>query len=738
MTGNKSQKKKIFIISNRLPIFIRRKKGGFSIQQSPGGLATGFRAITQEENVYLIGWPGLWPNSEKEKENIKTILNENQCQPVFLSPAELEKYYYGFTNNTIWPLFHYFPTYCSFEKSDWEVYKRVNQKFFNIVSEMAGPNDIFWIHDYHIMLLPSLLREKFPQSSVGFFLHIPFPSSEVFRILPWRKEVLKGLLGADLIGFHTYEYARHFLSSVLRLLDLEHELGSISVDNRIVKVDNFPIGIDFDNIERSLEKISVLREIKKLQQDTKAAERKIILSVDRLDYSKGIPQRLMGIELFLENNPQWHEKVIFIMLCVPSRTKVKHYSQLKEEVDGLIGKIIGRFGTPSWIPIHYMYRSLPFNRLLPLYAIADVALVTPLRDGMNLVAKEFVAAKKDNQGVLILSETAGAASELGEALLVNVNNKEDIADAFSQALDMSGEEQESRMTFMRKRLHNYDIFKWTKSFIERLEETKKIQTQHAHCKLNTEWQNKLIQDYKKSKKRLLLFDYDGTLIYFTVKPDQAQPDEELLKLLTVLAKNPNNKLVIISGRDCKTLEKWLGKIPCALIAEHGAMIKNGPSQEWKKQMEFSTEWKDQIKSILNTYSLHIPGSFVEEKDYSIAWHYRRSNPDLGQMRSSELFDYLSEFLANTDMQVIHGNKVIEVRVAGVNKGEASRHFLGLKTWDFIMALGDDWTDEDIFKILPQSAYSIKVGFKTTKARFYIESPDVCRNLLRDLKNGNGA
>jgi len=519
---------------------------------------------------------------------------------------------------------------------------------------------------------------------------------------------------------------------VLRLLDLEHDLGSISVDNRIVKVENFPMGIDFESFEKILKQTSIQRDIKKLQEETKAEERKIILSVDRLDYSKGIPHRLKGIELFLETNPQWHKKIIFIMLCVPSRTKVKHYSLLKEEVDGLVGKINGRFGSPSWIPIHYMYRSLPFNKLLPLYYMADVALVTPLRDGMNLVAKEFVASKKDNRGVLILSETAGAASELGEALLVNVNNKEDIAEALSQALNMTEEEQKSKMELMRKRLFNYDIFKWTKSFIKRLEEVKKIQAQHEHWKLNSKWQKKLILDYKKSKKRLLLLDYDGTLISFTPKPDQAQPDKELMRLLLTLSQNAYNKLVIISGRDSSTLQKWLGKIPCALIAEHGAMIKNGPDQDWKKQKDFSTEWKDQIKSILNTYSLHVPGSFVEEKDYGIAWHYRRANPDLGQLRSSELFDYLSEFLANTDLQVMHGNKVIEVRIAGINKGEASKYFLGLKPWDFILALGDDWTDEDIFKILPPSAYSIKVGFKTTQARFYIESTEVCRNLLRKL------
>lgn len=735
MNKEQNQKKNFFIISNRLPVSIKRKKETFGVQQSPGGLATGLRMISQRENLRLIGWPGLWPHNQKERQTISEMLKEHQCHPVFLSPPELEKYYYGFSNKALWPLFHYFPTYCTIEESEWKTYKKVNEKFAEKIFELAGPRDMFWVHDYHLMLLPELLRKEFPESTIGFFLHIPFPSSEVFRILPWRKEILKGLLGADLIGFHTYEYVRHFLSSVLRLLNLEHELGTISVDNRFVNVENFPMGIDFVNIEKTLKESPTQRAIKKLREETQAGKRKIILSVDRLDYSKGIPERLRGIEYFLRKNPRWHNEITFIMLCVPSRTKVKQYSMLKEEVDALVGKINGRFGGPNWTPIHYMYRSLPFKKLLPLYALADIALVTPLRDGMNLVAKEFVASKIDNNGVLILSETAGAASELGESLLINVNSKEDIALELARALEMDNGEQTFRMKPMRDRLFSYDIFKWTNSFVSRLKEIKELQAQHEHWKLNSKLRKELMADYQKSKKRLLLLDYDGTLISFEPKPDQAEPDKELEEILTKLSDNARNQLVVISGRDRVTMEKWLGHIPCALIAEHGTSVKKGPDHAWKTRKALSTQWKDQVKPILSTYSLHVPGSFIEEKEYGLAWHYRKSNPELGQMRASELFDYLSEFLANTDLQVMHGDKVIEIRNAGVNKGEAAKQFLDQKAWDFILAMGDDWTDEDLFKILPLSAYSIKVGLKITQARFYIDSPDICRGLLKELMSG---
>jgi trehalose 6-phosphate synthase/phosphatase len=733
MGKKRESKGKTIIVSNRLPVTISKRKEGLKIQESPGGLATCLRSLGEESDVVFVGWPGYWPANDAEKRFIRNnLIKHHKCYPVFINPAEIGKYYYGFTNRTLWPLFHYFSTYCAYEESEWEAYKRVNQKFFQEIYKLTDPQDVFWIHDYHLMLLPALIRGSYSNSTIGFFLHIPFPSSEIFRILPWREEILEGLLGSDLIGFHTYEYARHFLSSVLRLLGYEHEFGSIHVENRIVNVENFPMGIDSAHIEELLQQPSIQKEIKNLRETTRAQKRKIVLSVDRLDYTKGISQRLKSIELFLEKNPYWHGRFICIMLCVPSRTKVRQYSLLKEEVDRLVGTINGRFGRPGWIPIHYMYRSLPFDKLLPLYAVADVALVTPIRDGMNLVAKEYVASKTDNTGVLILSETTGAASELGEALRINVNNKVEVAEALIRALDMSEKEQSGRIESMRKRLFEYDVFQWARSFMKRIEEIKEIQDQFEHQKLSEEWKKRLISDFKKGKNRLLLLDYDGTLVPFTLKPDQAKPDVGLKRLLYSLTRDSKNSLVIVSGRNRETLERWLGKTPCGLVAEHGVWIKQDPSHAWEMTKSLSSDWKEQLKPILKTYEVRVPGSLVEEKEYGIAWHYRKANPDLGQLRSSELFDYLNEFLAATDLHVMHGNKVIEVRVSGINKGNGIMPWLSKGKWDFILALGDDWTDEDLFKVLPAKAYSIKVSYGPSKARFYLESPQSTRNLLREL------
>jgi trehalose 6-phosphate synthase/phosphatase len=733
MDSSKRKSGRLIIVSNRLPVTISKKKGNLEIQPSPGGLATALRALHTEKQVLFFGWPGYIPESSDEQRFIESNLKEkHRCFPVFLTRREINKYYYGFANRTLWPLFHYFASYCTFEKSEWDAYRRVNQKFFKEIIQVSTEKDTFWIHDYHLMLLPNLLRAYFPQCDIGFFLHIPFPSSEIFRILPWRNEVLVGLLGSDLVGFHTYEYARHFLSSVLRLLGYEHEFGAISIENRNVMVDNFPMGVDAQNIMRLLQQESTRRDIKKFQNIIEKKDRKVILSVDRLDYSKGIPHRLQAFEDFLSRHPEWRENLIYIMLCVPSRTKVRDYVLLKQEVERLVGKINGRFGAPDWMPIYYMYRSLPFHRLLPLYSLADVALVTPVRDGMNLVAKEYVASRTDDSGVLILSGTAGAEAELGEALVVNVYSKEAIVDALSQALKMPREEQMQRMETMRQRILDYDIHRWTRSFIAGIEEAKKRKSQRKHRQLTDKWMKRLLSDYQKGKKRLLMFDYDGTLISFAKKPEDAKPDTELKRLLLILARKRKNHLAIISGRDRSTMEKWLGDMPCSLAAEHGAWIRFDPHSGWKAQKTVTTDWKIQVMPILKAYEARVPGSFVEEKELGLAWHYRKANPELGEIRSCELFDNLNEFLANTDLQLMHGKKVIEVRPRGINKGQAAHNLLMRDTYDFVLAVGDDWTDEDLFKALPEGAYSVKIGYGTTNARFFLDSPQACRCCLHDL------
>lgn len=369
----------------------------------------------------------------QRREQLKSaLISEFKAYPVFLSEMAMEKFYHGFCNKTIWPLFHYFPSYAVYDVDYWTNYKQVNEEFCKEILKILKPGDVVWVHDYHLMLLPKMLRDKAPDTAIGFFLHIPFPSYEVFRLLPsrWRKAILEGMLGADLIGFHTHDYTQYFARCVTRITGYEHNMNRINMGDHIAKADTFPMGIDFDKFHNAADSPEVVDKIDEIRSILPGC--KIVLSIDRLDYTKGIVNRLRGYEAFLERSQDWHGKVTLIAVVVPSRVKVEHYQQMKKQIDELVGKINGRFGSVNWTPILYSYRYIPFEELIALYKTSDIALVTPLRDGMNLIAKEYIAAKTDGRGVLILSEMAGASKAMGEDVIINPSNIEEIADAPSR------------------------------------------------------------------------------------------------------------------------------------------------------------------------------------------------------------------------------------------------------------------------------------------------------------------
>jgi trehalose 6-phosphate synthase/phosphatase len=723
---------KLLIVSNRLPITITKRENKIRIQSSVGGLATGLDSFYKLHHSIWIGWPGIASERiSRNKRSITRKLAAENCYPVFLNQHDIENYYYGFCNRTIWPLFHYFTQHSTYSKYAWESYKQINEFFAKIIVKFVEPDDRIWIHDYQLMLLPKFLRKKLPDAKIGFFLHIPFPSSDVFRLLPCRDEIVEGILGADLIGFHTYDYVHHFIESVHRLLGYEHTPGRITADNRIVKVDAFPMGIDYERLAHAVNGVEVQKEIKKIRK--KVGERKIILSVDRLDYTKGIPERLEAFDYFLERYQKYREKVTLILVAVPSRTGVEQYALLKKRIDELISKINGKFGTLEWMPIWYLYRYLPFQNLVPLYSVADVALITPLRDGMNLIAKEFLAAKIDSKGVLILSEMAGASKELGEAIIVNPNNKEEIADAIKNALELSEDEQIMRNETMQKRLMRYNVERWAIDFMDSLSHIKEVQQHTISKRLTPETRRNLIRDYAKSKRRLLLLDYDGTLISFIDRPEKAKPDKQLYKILQSLTQKRKNEVVIISGRNKEILDQWFGNLNLGLVAEHGVWFK-GKKQVWQLIEPLRSEWKNQIRPILELYVDRTPGSFIEEKDFSLVWHYRKTDPKLATIRTGELKEALSYLTNNLNLGILEGSKVIEVKGIGINKGHAALKWILKEKWDFIMAIGDDWTDEDTFAVLPAQAYSIKVGMGMTRAQYNIGYPYEARQLLQELQD----
>jgi len=661
--------RRILLVSNRLPITIEKRKGGFHYHPSIGGLATALSSICTKYNYKWIGWHGVTSQSKK----IESKLSEYNCYPVFIGKKDVEKYYHGFCNETLWPLFHYFPRTTKYDFRQWESYKKVNELFRDRIVEIAKPDDIIWIHDYHLMYLASLLRNELPDATIGFFLHTPFPPLEIFRLLPWRIEILKGVLGADLIGFHTYEYSNNFLNAILCLLGIDHELGNVLFEERTVKVDVLPIGIDFEAHFNALNNENVKKEIHKFQSVT--GKRKIIFSIDRLDYIKGIPERLAAYETFLIKNPSWHEKTTFVLAVSPSRGYRGEYQLLNSEINELVGKINGKYGTMGWTPIVYIHRTLPFNTLNALYAIADVALITPIRDGMNLVAKEYIATCSDGKGVLILSEMAGAAKELGEAVLVNPNDKEEVAEAIKKALEMPEKEQITRNKAMQNRLRFYDIERWTKQFLGRLLEVKDSQEIMSAKIVDNEIRFQMLTDYYKSSSRLILLDYDGTLVPFASKPEDAKPDNTLLEILKKLSDVPENEVVLITGRDRETLDRWFNNLNISLVAEHGAWIKKKESKEWKVIEPLTSEWKKEIRSILQLFLDRVPGSFIEEKDFSLAWHYRDVEEEASISLSHELMTILTQISANLEIGVLKCSKVIEIKNVGINKGRAGLRFL---------------------------------------------------------------
>lgn len=730
---------RLVIVSNRLPISLEEQDGKVIAKESVGGLATGLNAYLDsladdssfDGEPLWVGWPGMFLDDPDKFDFTQKIMGKFRICPVNLSTEQMDRFYLGFCNSTLWPLFHYFTSYVQFKDEFWQSYQEVNAIFCRTLESLLQPGDLLWIHDYQIMLLPKMIRGQCPDVSIGYFLHIPFPSYEVFRLLPqtWRTRLLQGLLGSDLVGFHTYDYTQHFLRSVSAILGLEHHLGKIMVGDRLVKADAFPMGIDYQKYAQAARDPRTQAEKKALR--TSLGSVKIMLSIDRLDYSKGITNRLQGYELFLQKHPKWHERVVLMLVVVPSRTGVGKYQEMKRQIDELVGAINGRFGKLSWNPIIYQFTAYPLRELTMLYDISDVALVTPLRDGMNLIAKEYIAAKTENRGVLVLSETAGAVIELGETLIVNANSIADIAESMRLALEMPKDEQVRIMGLLKERLELFDVNHWAEDFMNSLLLIKAEQERMESTFISAESALDIVRKYKNAAGRLLLLDYDGTLAPFHDAPSMACPAEETRQILAALAATPETQVVVLSGRDRHNLERCLGDLPVALVAEHGVWVRE-TGGDWRMIRPLLNAWKEQIRPILDRFSSRVPGAFTEDKDFSMAWHYRRADRLLGAQRARELAETLRGLASNVGIQVLQGPMVVKVRSAGISKAVAAMHFSAKRQWGFILAMGDAESDEEMFKTLPPEAVTIRVGHDLSHATYNIRNTRAACVLLKNF------
>jgi trehalose 6-phosphate synthase/phosphatase len=682
------------------------------VTPSSGGLATALQAIRGES--MWVGWPGTVVPPALEK-RVAQRLARNHLHPVLLSAHEEEDFYNRVCNDTLWPLFHYFSDRLRITPEAWQRYVDVNERFADAILEHCGPQSRVWIHDFHLMLVPGLLRQREPRLSIGFFLHTPFPSSEVYRLLPAREQLLRGVLGADYVSFQIGDYARHFRSSVLRILGVDSEPDWLEIDGRRVGIGVDPIGIDVDGFRSTLEHPETARLLAEL--DRQYAGRQLILGVERLDYTKGIPQKLQAYERFLERDPTRARTTTMTQVLVPSRLESPEYRGQRDEIELLIARINGRFGQPGSTPVEYIHRDISKPALVALYRRADVMMVTALRDGMNLVAHEFVVCQSEPglpgrwRGALLLSELAGAAQVLPGALLVNPWDVDGVVEHLGRALGLPARERQRRLETMSKRVEALETRRWAEGFLTRLgrysrhdRRTKRPPT------VDAELEERLGRRFARARRRTIVLDYDGTLREFEIHPDLAQPTQEIRALLRSFAQLPHTDVHIVSGRRRRNLEQWFGRLPIHLCAEHGYLAK-APGEEWRTLVDLDLSWLRPIERLLRRVAADVPGAHVERKSCSVAWHYRQAEPEYGSWRARELLNDLHQHLAGAPAEVLVGHQVVEVRALGVDKGIYVRSLFPdqKEATHFVLGLGDDRTDHDLLDALPSGSVAGHVG-----------------------------
>ena len=717
---------RLILVSNRLPVTLAYGPKGLRVERSVGGVATGLRLQHEQSGGLWIGWPGPIEADPATRGELESRLAELGIVPVHLTEREVRRYYEGYANGVLWPLFHYLTGLVPVRARGWEDYVAANRHFARTVIEQYRPGDLIWVHDYQLMLVPGMIRRELPDARIGYFLHIPFPSSELFATLANREDLLEGVCGADLIGFHTASYRRHFESTLERLLGLAAENEAVQYEGRHVRLGVFAMGVDARALSDRADQPDVAARAASLRADSPG---KLLVGIDRLDYTKGIPRRLLAFETLLARRPEWHGRVRLLQVAVPSRTGLRSYRRFREEVDALVGHINGTFGTPHWVPVHYLYRSVPEAQLLAFYRAADVLLVTPVRDGMNLVAKEFVATRTDDDGVLVLSEFAGAAAELHEALLVNPYDLNATADAYHRALTMEPDERRERMRELRERVCDRDVQEWVASFLTALKQTEPIHLAMPNALSN--WQQ--LSTELEGRRPVLFLDYDGTLTPIVSRPEDARLSPDMKATLQRLAEVM--PVVLISGRARTDLQKRTGLHGVVLAGSHGFDIA-GPNV---KAMEVGAAHKETLREAaqeLHKLAMHVPGVAVEDKTLSVAVHYRRVDKSDVQRVLSAVDEVLGRLPA---LERHYGKKVIELRPAvDWDKGRAVSWLLGHIDLDgaepAAIFLGDDRTDEDAFAAVAENGIGILIASapRPTNARYSLRNVQEVKAFLDRL------
>jgi trehalose 6-phosphate synthase/phosphatase len=733
-----SDTRSLVVVSNRLPFTAERRPDGIVLRRSPGGLVAALEPVLTERGGVWVGWTGVAAD-DAEVDSGLALPDDGpvRYRPVALSAHEVTQFYGGFANRTVWPLFHYFVGHTTIDDATWQTYERVNARFAQAAVDASSTDSLIWVHDYQLLRVPHYVRRLAAQRRLAFFLHIPFPAADVFRVLPWSRALLRGMLAADLVAFHVPSYVEHFLTCAERLLgsEVDRAAGVVRFEGREVAVQAHPIGIDVQHVEQ-------LAAQAPAPPPREAAGGRVadILGVDRLDYSKGINQRLLAVERLLERHPGYRGRAVFTQVMVPSRERVAEYGQLKREIDETVGRINGRFSEPGWAPIRYLVRSLPPAELAALYRQADVALVTPLRDGMNLVAKEYAAAQLDNDGVLVLSEMAGAAEELQEALVVNPFDIDAVAEALHRALAMPADERRARMSALRDRVRASDVHAWVRRLLEAVD----VASRRARTAVASpvEVTRRILTRWLGNRPTVALFlDYDGTLTPIVQHPADAALSDATRQVLDQAARTPTLDTVIVSGRSIADLQERVGIAGLTYVGDHGFEIE-GPG------ISFRHEARERVAEVLSQAAealtaLAVPGAWVERKGATLAYHLRGVAP--AERRAAERA--AEKVLRHRRLRVIPGKITLEGRPpVDWHKGRAvlyvlvHRHGADWPSRVRALYLGDDTTDEDAFRSLHGIGRSIRIGpppiTGQTHAEYALPDPDAVTQLLRWLASGD--
>ncbi|TMW60904.1 hypothetical protein Poli38472_000946 [Pythium oligandrum] len=785
-----SRQRRLIMVSNRLPISFQRNEttGEWSFKMSSGGLVTALNGIRDQVPFIWIGWLGEEIAQEDQNKVREKLAKEFNCVPVFLSKEIASRYYNDFSNDILWPIFHYVPLPLfragdekKFDFRLWDAYKLANKRFAQAVNQVYRDGDYVWIHDYHLMTLPSLLRKRHPKCKIGWFLHTPFPSAEMFRQLPVGKQILEGLLGADLLGFHTYDYARHFLSACSRIQGATTSPKGIEREDHFSSVGVFPIGIDPEHFENVMMKDETQTRIKDLI--AKFEGYKIIIGVDRMDYIKGIPHRLLAMERFLSMYPERRENVVMIQIGVPSRTGVVEYQNLISSVNELVGRINGQYGTLTHSPVHYINRSVTPSELVALYNVADVCLVTSLRDGMNLVSHEYVMCQtrscephREGPGVLVLSEFAGSAQSLSGAIRVNPWNTADMAAALEYSLNLPLMEREYRQTNLHRYVKTHSASFWGKSFLSDLEFA--VSRPSSSRKLVTLPSMDVMNAYSRSKKRMIVLDYEGTLLEEAHQRSTIAPPKAFVKrLIETLAADKKNTVLLVSGHERSVIGSWLNDRRVGVVAESGYFYRLPHTDEWEMMTgDHDPSWKKVVRPIMQYFTERTPGSFIETKESSLTWHYGETDQIFGPMQARDMQVNLEDVLCSLPLEIIQGTNRVEVRLQGITKTVIIEEILKLmeqsptspvvgggsptrpsasQAIDFVFCAGNGLEDDDVFSFFNEcqeraqkpsktptgastalsskaNVFTCHIGANKTEAMYYMERPSDLVRVLRSL------